>query len=195
MDALTQQLMQQLSEDGLSQISRQIGADQKATGSALSTTIPVLVSAMAQNASKPSGAKALHQALAKDHDGAVLDGLSGFLKNPQTADGAAILGHVLGSQQPAVTQGLSQGTGLDSRQIEQLMQIIAPLVMGALGQQQQQQSFTPDSLAGFLGTQQQQAQQDNPDILSILNVLLDTNKSGSALDEIIGWLSKLFGGK
>ena len=195
MDALTQQLMQQLSEDGLSQISRQIGADQKATGSALSTTIPVLISAMAKNSSKPKGAKALHQALTKDHDGSVFDDMSGYLGNPQTADGDAILGHVLGGQKSAVTQGLAKGTGLDSTQIEQLMQIIAPLVMGALGQQQQQQGFDSDSLSSYLGGQQQQALQENPDILSILNTLLDTNKSGSALDEIIGWLSRLFGGK
>lgn len=195
MDALTQQLMQQLSEDGLSQISRQIGADQKATGSALSTTIPVLISAMAKNSSKSQGAKALHQALAKDHDGSVFDDMSGYLGNPQTADGAAILGHVLGGQQPAVARGLAEGTGLDAQQIEQMMQIIAPLVMGALGRQQQQQGFDPDGLSSYLGGQQQQALQENPDILSILNVLLDTNKSGSALDEIIGWLSRLFGGK
>lgn len=187
--------MQQLSEDGLSQISRQIGADKKATGAALSTTIPVLVSAMANNASNKKGAKALHQALIKDHDGSVFGDLPGYLGDPQTADGAAILGHVLGGQQPAVTEGLAEGTGLDARQIEQLMQIIAPLVMGALGRQQQQQGFDPDSLAGYLGGQQQQVLQENPDILSILNVVLDVNKSGSALDDIIGWLGKLFWGK
>ena len=138
MDALTKQLMQQLSGDELSQISRQIGVDERTTGSALSAATPLLISALANNASKPDGAQALHQALAKDHDGSILNDMSGFLANPQTANGAGILGHILGGQQPGVTQGLAQGTGLNSGQAGQLLQIAAPLLMGALGQQQQQ---------------------------------------------------------
>ena len=195
MDALTQQLMQQLSGDGISQISRQIGADEQTTGSALSAAMPLLVSALANNASKPEGAQALHQALAEDHDGSILNDMSGFLGNPQAANGAGILGHVLGAQQPAVTQGLAQGTGLDSSQVGQLLQIAAPLLMGALGQQQQQQGFDTNGLSAFLGGQQQAAHQSNPDMMSMLNSLLDMNRSGSALDDILGMAGKLFGGQ
>jgi hypothetical protein len=195
MDALTQQLMQQLSGDGISQISRQIGADEQTTGSALSAAMPLLVSALANNASKPEGAQALHQALAEDHDGSILNDMSGFLGNPQAANGAGILGHVLGAQQPAVTQGLAQGTGLDSSQVGQLLQIAAPLLMGALGQHQQQQGFDTNGLSAFLGGQQQAAHQSNPDMMSMLNSLLDMNRSGSALDDILGMAGKLFGGQ
>jgi hypothetical protein len=195
MDALTQQLMQQLSGDGISQISRQIGADEQTTGSALSAAMPLLVSALANNASKPEGAQALHQALAEDHDGSILNDMSGFLGNPQAANGAGILGHVLGAQQPAVTQGLAQGTGLDSSQVGQLLQIAAPLLMGALGQQQQQQGFDTNGLSAFLGGQQQAAHQSNPDMMSMLTSLLDMNRSGSALDDILGMAGKLFGGQ
>jgi hypothetical protein len=195
MDALTQQLMQQLSGDGISQISRHIGADEQTTGSALSAAMPLLVSALANNASKPEGAQALHQALAEDHDGSILNDMSGFLGNPQAANGAGILGHVLGAQQPAVTQGLAQGTGLDSSQVGQLLQIAAPLLMGALGQHQQQQGFDTNGLSAFLGGQQQAAHQSNPDMMSMLNSLLDMNRSGSALDDILGMAGKLFGGQ
>ena len=192
MDALTQQLMQQLSGDGLSKISKRVGADEKTIGSALSAAMPLLVSALAKNASKPNGAQALHQALSEDHDGSVLNDLSGFLGNPQAANGAGILGHILGSQQPAVTQGLAQGSGLQSNQIGQLLQIAAPLLMGALGQQQHQQGFDPNSLSTYLGGQQQMAQQTNPDMMSVLNTLLDMDKDGSALDDIAGMVGKLF---
>ncbi len=195
MDALTQQLMQQLSGDGLSKISQQIGADEQTTGSALSAAVPLLVSALANNASKPKGAQALHQALAKDHDGSILNDMPGFLGNSQAANGAGILGHILGGQQPAVTQGLAQHTGLDSGQVGQLLQIAAPLLMGALGQQQQQQGFDTNSLSSFLGGQQQVAQQSNPDMMSMLNNLLDINRSGSALDDILGMVGKLFKGR
>ena len=193
MDALTQQLMQALSGEGISQVSQKIGSDQRTTSSALTAAVPLLVSALANNASKPDGAQALHQALTQDHDGSILNDLSGFLGNPQAANGTGILGHILGDQQPAVTQGLAQNTGLNSAQIGQLLQIAAPLLMGALGQQQQQQGLNPNSLSAFLGSQQQAAQQANPDMMSTLNSLLDMNRSGSALDDILGFLGKLFG--
>jgi hypothetical protein len=195
MDGLTQLLMQQLAGGGLSKIGQQIGADEQTTQSALSTALPLLVTALANNASKPEGAQSLHQALAKDHDGSILNDLSGFLGNPAVANGAGILKHVLGSQQPTVTQGLAQGTGLQSEQIGQLLQIAAPLLMGALGQQQRQQGLDTNSLSAFLGGQQQKAQQANPDMMSTLNSLLDLDKDGSALNDVFGMMGKLFGGK
>ena len=195
MGDLTQLLMQQLSGGGLSQISQQIGADEQTTGSAMSAALPLLLTALANNASKPDGAQALHQALAEDHDGSILNDVPGFLNNPQAANGAGILGHVLGSQQPAVTQGLAQNTGLNGAQVGQLLQIAAPLLMGAVGQQQQQQGLDTNGLSSLLGGQQQMVQQSNPDMMSMLNSLLDTNRSGSALDEILGMVGKLFGGR
>jgi hypothetical protein len=193
MDALTQQLMQQLSGDGLSQISRQIGADEQTTGSVLSAAVPLLVSALANNAARPDKAQALHQALAKDHDGSILNDVPAFLDNPQAVNGAGMLGHILGGQQPVVSQGLAQGSGLSSGQVGQLLQIAAPLLMGALGQQQQQQGFDTNGLSAFLGSQQQTAQQSNPDMMSMLNTLLDMDRDGSAVDDILGMVGKLFG--
>ena len=195
MDALTQQLMEQLSGDKLSHISQRIGADERTTRSALSTVMPLLVSALANNASQPDGAQSLHQALAEDHDGSILGDLSGFLGNPEAANGAGILGHVLGSQQPTVTQGLAQGTGLEGSQVGQLMQIVAPLVMGALGQQQQQQGLDTGGLSAFLGSQQQLDHQSNPDLMNVLDSLLDKDRDGSSLDDIVGMVGKLLGTK
>ena len=195
MDDLTQQLLQQLAGGGLSKIGQQIGADEQTTSSALSAALPLLLSALANNASKPEGAQALNQALANDHDGSILNDISGFLDNPQAANGAGILGHVLGGREPVVRQGLAQGTGLNTDQVGQLLQIAAPLVMGMLGQQRQQNGLDPNGLSAFLGGQQQAAQQSNPDIMGVVNNLLDANKDGSALDEILGIAGKLFGGK
>lgn len=195
MDTLTQQLLQQLAGGAVSQIGQKIGADEQTTNSALSAAIPLLVSALAKNASDPAGAQALHQAVANDHDGSILDNMEGFLGNPEAANGAGILNHVLGSQQPAVTQGLTQNTGLNSNQIGLLLQIAAPLVMGMLGKQQQQQGLNANGLSGLLGNEKQMAEQSNPDMMSTLNSLLDMNKDGSAIDDILGLAGKLFGGK
>jgi len=195
MDVLTQTIMQQLSGKVLSGIGKKIGVDDKTIGTALSIGMPLLVTALAKNASKPAGAQALHQALANDHDGSILNDVAGYLKDPQAANGAGILGHVLGSQQPAIAQGLAQSTGLNSDQVGQLLQIAAPLVMGALGAQQQQQGLDPKGLSSFLGSQQQQVQQSQPDVMGTINNLLDANHDGSALDDVLGMAGKLFGNK
>lgn len=193
MDGLSQQLMQQLAGGGLTQIGSLVGLDEKTTGSALSAALPLLVSALANNAAQPNGSQNLHQALTNDHDGSILNDVSGYLSNPAAANGSGILNHVLGAQQNTVTQGLAQTTGLQTGQVAQLLQIAAPLVMGALGQQQQQQGLNPATLATFLSGQQQQAQQASPDLMSTLNSLLDTDHNGSALNEIAGMVGKLFG--
>jgi hypothetical protein len=194
-DDLTKQLMQQLSGDGVSRISRKIRADEQTTNAALTTAMPLLLSALAKNASQPGGAQSLYQALAEDHDGSILNDVPGFLNDPQAANGAGILKHVLGSQQPVVAKGLAQGTGLKSSQIKQLLRIVAPLLMGMLGQQQQQQGLDTNGLSALLGNQQQMAQETNPDMMSVLNSLLDTDRDGSALDEVMGMVGKLFGGQ
>ncbi|HRY61596.1 MAG TPA: DUF937 domain-containing protein, partial [Candidatus Fermentibacter sp.] len=77
-NTLVQQILGQLAGDGLSNISRRIGADEKATGSALSTVLPLLITALAKNSSEPAGASSLHKALQKDHDGSILEDLGGF---------------------------------------------------------------------------------------------------------------------
>jgi hypothetical protein len=193
MDDLVKTLMDQISDNDLSDISQQIGADDSTTRSALSSVMPLLMSALANNASKPDGAQSLHNALTNDHDGSILGDLPSFLGNPQSANGAGILGHILGGQQPSVTQGLSQSTGLNSGQTGQLMEIAAPLLMGVLGQQQQQQGFSANALSSFLGGQQQLVQESNPGMTGMLNSLLDMDKDGSALDDLLGMVGKLFG--
>jgi hypothetical protein len=194
MDVLTQQLLQQLAGGGLSTISQKLGVDEKTVGTALSIGMPMLVSALANNASKPAGAQSLQKALTKDHDGSILNDVAGYLNDPQAANGAGILGHILGTQQPAVNQGLAQSTGLSSEQVAQLLQIAAPLVMGALGAQQQQKSLDPAGLTNFLGTQQQKVQ-SNPNLMNTLNSLLDLNGDGSAIDDVIGIAGKLLSKK
>ncbi len=195
MDALTQVLINQLAGPGISAISKKLGVNEQVVKTALTIAVPLLVSALAKNAAKPQGAQSLHQALTDDHDGSIFNDLSGFLSNPQAANGTGILGHILGGQQQTVTQGLSQGTGMNSAQVGQLLQIAAPLLMGALGQQQQKKEFTPTQLSSYLGGQQEKAQSSNPDVLGALNTLLDSDQDGSALDDIAGLMGNLFGNK
>jgi hypothetical protein len=190
---LTEMLTQQLAGGAISQIGSKIGADEGTTRAAIAIAVPLLISALARNSSTPAGAEALNQAVAKDHDGSILDNLSSFLGNSQSANGAGILGHVFGDRRTDVETGLAQSTGLDPGGAGQLLETVAPLVMGALGKTQQQQGFDAGSLSAFLGSQQQQAQASAPDVMGMLGSLLDSNKDGSVMDDVSRMAGKLFG--
>jgi len=99
-----------------------------------------------------------------------------------------MLVHILGAQQPAITAGLSKTTGLDAAQIEQLLQIAAPIIMGILGQQQQKAGLDPAGLTAFLGGQQQQVQQSNPDPIGVLNTTPDTALLFGRTVESMSWV-------
>lgn len=196
MSFITDMLMQQLSGNAVSQISQKLGVDQGVASQAIAMAAPLLMSALARNASNPQGAQALHQALSQDHNGSILDNVTGFLGgNPQAANGAGILGHVLGDQRSAVQNGLAQQTGLDANASGQLLEMLAPMVMGAVGKTQQQQGLDVSGLASLLGNNQQAAQAASPDMMGMLSGLLDMNKDGNPIDDIGRIAGQFFGGR
>ncbi len=183
------------SGDTLSSLSQLIGADERQTGQALSVAVPLLVSALARNASEPAGAQSLHKALKRDHDGSILNDLSGLLGNAQAANGAGILGHVLGDQLSTVETGLAKETGLDADAIGQILQVVAPIVMGALGSTQRKKKLGPKGLASFLKSEREEVQESSPDIMGLLGALLDTNRDGSVIDDIANIAGALLSGR
>lgn len=192
MDALTQELMKQLGSGAMSEIGKSVGADKKSTESALGAALPVIISALANNASKPAGARSLHDAIARDHDGSVLKNLDDYAAHPKTDDGRGILGHALGAKQPAVEKGLAAKTGLTGKQIGKILAIAAPIVMAAIGSKQRKKNLDADGLASMLGDELQQTRASkDPGLLGVLNSVLDADKDGSAMDDITGFLGDM----
>ena len=130
-------MLQQLLSGQADQIGARIGADPVQTQQAISAALPALLAGLQQQATPGSG---LQQAIEEDHDGSILDDLSGYLNGTanlpsRTTDGDGILGHVFGGQQQNVAQAVSTRSGLDMNTIMQLLPILAPIVMGMLGKQ------------------------------------------------------------
>ena len=49
--------------------------------------VPLILAAIsAHNASQPQEAESLNQAVSNDHDGSIFDNLTGYLRNPQSAN-------------------------------------------------------------------------------------------------------------
>jgi hypothetical protein len=183
MNVISQMITQQLSGAASQQIAARLGVSESTANTAVQIAVPLILAALARNASQPEGAQELHQAVANDHDGSILDNLTGYLGNPQEANGAGILGHVLGDQRGTVENNLAQATGLDQSSAGNLMEMVAPLVMGAVGRTQQQNGLDTSGLANYLGEQQQE-QAAAPGMMGMLSSMLDSNKDGSATDDL-----------
>ena len=194
MPGLMDLLSQTLGGDTTSQISRKVGADPAATSTAIAAAIPMLLAGLTRNASQPGGANALHDALTRDHDGSLLDNMSGLLGNPQSGQGAGILGHVLGDRQEHAENAISGVSGLDKRQVTALLITLAPVVLAALGRMQRQRNLDAGGLASTLGQEHEQHAQAAPDLMAMASKLFGGGGgNASPMDDVLRTVGGLFG--
>lgn len=192
MFSLEELLGQQQGTQAVDQISQTVGAEPSLVNSAIQMALPALINGLANNASTPQGAENLNNAL-DQHDGGILDNLGGLggiasailgggqSSSPQLNAGG-ILGHILGGNQGNVTQQISNQSGLGMGQVAQILMLLAPIVMGYLGRQKQQNNLDAGGLSQILGQQQQQIQQAPQG--GFLNSMLDSDNDGSITDDI-----------
>jgi hypothetical protein len=172
--------------------------DPNTASSAISAALPTLIGAMARNTRSQEGANSLANALERDHDGSILENMSGFLASQDNGSGPGILKHLFGDNRGSIEQGVSQMAGLQQNQTSSLLENLAPVVMGMLGQTKRQQGLDAGGIASLLGGLTGSAasnQGSGSAALSMLNSLMDRDGDGSALDDIGGMLGGLFGGK
>ncbi|WP_369049126.1 DUF937 domain-containing protein [Tenacibaculum sp. UWU-22] len=172
----------------ISGIAGSTGQDAQKTGSVLTMALPVLMKAMERNASTQEGAEGLMGAL-KKHDGGILDNLgdlfNGGVGEDVMNDGSKILGHILGEKETGVEQVISQKTNLDSGAVGSILKTAAPILMGVLGKQSQQQNVQQPSdlmgvLGGLLGGSKTKTEQ------GFLEKILDADGDGSIIDDVAG---------
>jgi hypothetical protein len=214
MATLIDTITQQLDPGTIQQISQQLGTDERTTSHAVEMALPLLVGGLARNAQQPQGAQALHGALLKDHDGSLLDNLGGLLGGRGAGGmggggamggmgglggvGGAILGHVLGGKRAPVEAGIGRATGMNGSQVSQLLVLLAPVVMAALGRMARQRNADPGALGGMLQEEQQEVARRAPGAGG-LGGLLDSDNDGQIMDDLArmapGMLGGLFGGR
>ena len=199
MFSLQDLLGQEQGTQALNEISQNVGADNSMVNSAIQMALPALINGLANNASTPQGAESLNNALEQDNHAGVLDNLGGLAgmifggqqaaPPPRQADAGGILGHILGGAQGQVAQEVSQRSGLNMGQVAQILMFLAPIVMGYLGRQKQQQGVGADGLGGLLGGllgggQAAQQQSSGNPMIDMATSALDRDGDGSSLDDI-----------
>ncbi len=176
----------------LTSIAAKLGVDEAQARQAIESALPVLLGGIARNAQDGAGASSLLAALDRDHDGSVLDDIGDLLSAGGGATGAGILGHVFGERQTQVQEGLGQATGISGQGMGQLLSMLAPLVMGALGRAKQQGGLDATGLQETLTREGATLTQNAPGLMQGVLRLLDRNQDGSALDDIAGMVGGLF---
>ncbi len=187
MDLLNSDLGKQI----IAGVSGQAGISEGETSSVLSSVLPALVGGMMNNSQTAEGQGGLLGALLGGKHGGLLDNLSGMLGGGDVQnEGGKILGHVLGDNQGAVQEQVSQNTGIGGDKIAMIMKLAAPILMAYLAKQAQgsgmnQQGETADGgglgglLGGLLGGGQQAPAAQNSGIGgSILTSILDQDGDG-----------------
>ena len=191
--SLLELLQQQLGSQAVDNISQKLGADRGTTGNAIDAALPLLLSAVARNASNPDQAQSLERAVSQDHDGSILNDVPGFINRAESGPGAGILSHVLGDRQQTVQNGLSRATGLDTGKTAQLLMMLAPLVMGALGRAKQERNLDAGGLSTLLAGENEHLKESAPGVMGALSRFLDRNNDGSVMDDLSGMIGKAFG--
>ena len=185
-----------LNDKDLGKLSSQLGVNENDVKLGLVSALPAILQALNKNTQTAEGAESLNKALEK-HDGSVLNNLSGYLNNPDLNDGAGILNHLFGNQTENVAKAVSKSSGLDSNGSLKMLQILAPLVLGALGKQKKDNNLDAsglDALTSMLALNLGSNEQTSG-IMGLVTNLLDSDKDGAIVDDLLGLASKFLGGK
>ncbi|MFN2501091.1 MAG: DUF937 domain-containing protein [Pyrinomonadaceae bacterium] len=193
MFSLQDLLGQEKGGEAIDQISQQVGAEPSVVNSAIQAALPSILGGLAGNAGTPRGAESLNNALERDHDGSILDNLGDLggmifgeqqAPPPRQADAGGILEHILGGRQERVAEDVSSQTGLSGGQIQQILMMLAPIVMAYLGRQKQQQGVGSNGLGGLLGGLLGGAPGSAGSAVG--GGMLDRDGDGSSMDDIAG---------
>jgi hypothetical protein len=183
MNPLIGMLASQLGGPVIQQISQQIGANEGTTQSAVGMALPMLLSAFGNQP------EAVGQ-VAQGDDGSILNDVMGFVGNAGAANmGSALLGQVLGGgTHNAMADTISQNTGMDSGAATQLLGMLAPLVMGALGKSSQEQGgLDINGIVQMLG-----GMSGGNDFLGMATKAIDADGDGNIVEDIGNIMGKLF---
>lgn len=194
MSNLLNQVSQHLNDNVIMQLTKQIGAQNpNAVKQAAMTISELLLNAISRDATNQNRGGGLFGAIQKDHDGGILGDLMGVLNgqkqvnNQSTMNGSGIVTHLLGNNQFEAAQVIGQKTGLDLFKTGVLMQLLAPVVMGVVGQKQKSSGLDLGGLAqvllGGAGGGGQQAAKSAAG--GLFGKLLDMDGDGNMMDDLL----------
>jgi len=168
----------------VSQLARNFGLDEAQAGTALKHLVPAVAGGMNNNLGQAGG----------------LEALLGALQNGQHTryvDRPEVLGHLFGSKDVSrqVVAQAAQGAGLDASLLNKMLPVVAAMAMGALNKQAAGSAMNSGAggmggLGGLLGSPLGGGGAQTGGAGGLLNALLDHDRYGSIVDDVLGMLLK-----
>ena len=184
--SLLEQLLGANDGAAVDQIGRQLGLDSSQTRSALDALLPTVAAGFQRNASSGTGLEGLLGALAGGGGAArYVEDPAQLAQRSAIDDGNGILGQIFGSKdvsREVATRAAAQ-TGLGPEILKAMLPMVASLVMGAMAK-------GTLSGAGQAGLPQVASANPGGGLLDMLAPMLDSNKDGSVMDDLMGMMGK-----
>lgn len=173
---LLEMLMNAGGQAAVGQMGQRFGMDENQTMSVVQALLPALGAGIQRNVGNEGGIESLLGALTGGNHAQYLDQPELMQSAETTADGNGILGHLFGSKEVSrqVANNASAQTGVGADVIKQMLPLVATMVMGGLSKQNAQASSAAPA-EGLMG---------------MLTPLLDSNRDGSAVDDVIGMIGR-----
>jgi hypothetical protein len=131
-----------------------LGLNSEAAQKAISAAVPAILASFAGVASNPIGEQRLSNALAQSAD--TVDALKNAGQSSQrlAETGSGLLSTLLGgSTSSTLADTVSKFAGIDQGAGRSLLGMLAPVILGGLGQQQRESGLSPDGMASLLASQ------------------------------------------
>ena len=157
MNNIVSLVMQYLTPDVINRIASALGVDKSAIGKAATAAVPGLLGMFANATSTRDGANKLANAVGQQNAG-ILNSLASTIGGPGQQSlvnsGISTLSSLLGgSATSALSGALSKFTGINQASSSSLIGMLAPVVLGTLGDQQAEQGLDASGLARLLAAQ------------------------------------------
>lgn len=182
------ELMEMLSnKDAINKLGATAGIESDKVEKLISLGLPTIMKAMDRNTKTNDGAESLMKAL-KQHEDDDVDDLEKFINKLDKNDGAKMLNHIFSNKNQAVQNNLAQQTGLDTSQVSSMLQQLAPLLIGVLGNQQKKQNLDVNNLSSLMNGALKKSGKGG--MMDLAEQFLDADKDGSIVDDV----GKMLGG-
>ncbi len=158
--------MQYITPEMIGRFASALGIDRRLVSQAVSAAIPALIGSLAGVASKPGGAAKIETAV-QNQDPGILDNISAMLEGGRQQDlidmGSNTLKTMLGaSSVPSLASAIGKFAGISQSTSSSLLGMLAPAVLGVLGQQKERKGLDTGGMARLLSEQKQHTAEAMP---------------------------------
>lgn len=180
--SFTQNLLQ---GEAVENISKKLGLEPKMVQSIVSIGVPIIISGMSKMKSKEGGKASLASFIDADGDGSIMDDIGGFVMGAASEHGGTILNGIFGGKEEKVGKTVAKNTGAEPGMASQVMQMVAPIVLGYLNKKKNDDGLDDDGVGNLVDDADKNLRDKDAGIMDNIGKFLDMDGDGDMTDDVI----------